>query len=286
MSCLGRRNKVLAMTSPREEAEAFTYVEFGPPHPNDVNAIKYHDKITSTVSTAINDPVTTKFGTYEILRPLTPNCSPSFHKYGKNPPSRVLDLGCEVHNVEWDRSNFVKDSLPYAEDSFDLVRMANLSPCIPRQHWEFVFSEVWRILAPGGRLELIDDDLEFPTIAPPPLSVPHLQKSLNRHCVIIGAEWLAAAVGGSDTRLPLGLRTPRLVPQKLEQEDEVLEELYLLEAVGEANGTKQPNEQDNTVIPSDHLHLVWENQYTNLLGLGIDEESNTSLEPLDLPVLN
>lgn len=199
-----------------------------------------------------------EFRTYELLRPLNPNCSPSFHNYGKNPPSRVLDLGCgkgywvlnaakswkntkvtgldlidvynmcgkephcpespsEVHNVEWDRSNFVKDPLPYAEDSFDLVRMANLSLCIPRQHWEFVFSEVWRILAPGGRLEVIDDDLEFPAIAPPPLSVPHLQKSLNRHCVIIGAEWLAAAVGGSDTRIPLGLQTIQMATLQLAQ---------------------------------------------------------------------
>lgn len=65
--------------------------------------------------------------------------------------------------------------------------MANLSLCIPRQRWEFVFSEVWRVLAPCGRLELIDDDLDFPAIAPPPLSAPRLQKSINRHCVVIGA---------------------------------------------------------------------------------------------------
>ncbi|EED85483.1 predicted protein [Postia placenta Mad-698-R] len=460
MSYLGRRNKVVAVTSPGEEAEAFTYLEFEPPHPNDVDAIKYQDKDhiywSNHVNTAINDPVVgqvevqsysrvsldNEFRTYALLRRLNPNCSPSFHNYGKNPPFRVLDLGCgkgcwvmnaakswkntkvtgldlidvynmcgkephcpespseEVHNVEWDRSNFVKHPLPYAEDSFDLVRIANLSLCIPRQRWEFVFSEVWRILAPGGRLELIDDDLEFPAIAPPPSSAPRLQKSLNRHCVIIGAAFeeveavseyeenvgtckdletifnnmivekydlllrphehfdgllrsrfgegvkklhgitlaipseafieradtarpparrknsepiqfqfthgfyvgqkrykrTAAAVGGSDTRIPLELQTsiqqnddpdctsrassttiatppqPRLVPQKLGQEDEIPEELYLLESVGKANGTKQPHEQDNTVILSDHLYLVWEDQHTNLLGLGIDEE--------------
>ncbi|OSX66962.1 hypothetical protein POSPLADRAFT_1042254 [Postia placenta MAD-698-R-SB12] len=199
--------------------------------------------------------------TYELLRRLNPNCSPSFHNYGKNPPSRVLDLGCgkgywvlnaarswkntkvtgldlidvynmcgkephspespseEVHNVEWDRSNFAKDPLPYAEDSFDLVRMANLSLCIPRQRWEFVFSEVWRVLAPGGRLELIDDDLAFPAIAPPPLSVPRLQKSMNRHCVIIGAapEEVEVAEHDHSTIWPGHTRT---VPQAVSEYEE------------------------------------------------------------------
>ena len=45
---------------------------------------------------------------------------------------------------------------------FDLVRMANLSLCLPHERWEHVLSEVRRVLAQGGRLELIDDYLHFP----------------------------------------------------------------------------------------------------------------------------
>ena len=51
---------------------------------------------------------------------------------------------------------------------FDLVRMANLSLCIPHDRWEHVLSEVRRVLAHGGRLELIDDYLSFPYTKNPP----------------------------------------------------------------------------------------------------------------------
>ncbi|OBZ79066.1 hypothetical protein A0H81_01444 [Grifola frondosa] len=152
------------------------------------------------------------FYMHELLRRLNPNDSPTFHNYGRKPPSDVLDLGCgeghwvlhaakywksshtkvtgldliDVHNnhtgqvfpqlepvsvpknVTWIRSNFVKYALPFSDDSFDLVRMADLSLCIPRQRWSFVFSQVRRVLRPGGRLELIDDRIFFPPIPPPP----------------------------------------------------------------------------------------------------------------------
>lgn len=51
---------------------------------------------------------------------------------------------------------------------FDLVRMANLSLCVPYERWEHVLSEVRRVLAQGGRLELIDDYLSFPHTKRPP----------------------------------------------------------------------------------------------------------------------
>ena len=44
--------------------------------------------------------------------------------------------------------------LPFPDDSFDLVRLANLTLCIPRDRWEFVLQEVFRILIPGGRVEI------------------------------------------------------------------------------------------------------------------------------------
>lgn len=51
---------------------------------------------------------------------------------------------------------------------FDLVRMANLSLCVPHERWEHVMSEVRRVLAQGGHLELIDDYLHFPYTKRPP----------------------------------------------------------------------------------------------------------------------
>lgn len=65
-------------------------------------------------------------------------------------------------------SRSVKYKLPFPKNMFDLVRMANLSLCVPYERWEHVLSEVRRVLAQGGRLELIDDYLYFPYTKRPP----------------------------------------------------------------------------------------------------------------------
>lgn len=59
-------------------------------------------------------------------------------------------------------SSSINYKFPFPDDTFDFVRMANLALCIPYDKWEFVLSQVRRVLAPGGRLELIDDDIYFP----------------------------------------------------------------------------------------------------------------------------
>ncbi|TFK70414.1 hypothetical protein BDN72DRAFT_538187 [Pluteus cervinus] len=137
-----------------------------------------------------------------LLNRLNPNGTPSFHDYGRNPPPNVLDLGCgqghwvkeaasawrqsriigfdlvdvtlpsldQMENVTFVRGNFLKYQLPFPDNHFDLVRMANLTLCIPYDKWEFVLEEVRRVLVVGGRLELIDDQICFPygeTPSPP-----------------------------------------------------------------------------------------------------------------------
>ncbi|KAF7966001.1 hypothetical protein HWV62_40505 [Athelia sp. TMB] len=154
--------------------------------------------------------------TNELLQRLNTNGSPTFHDYGQNPPKNILDLGCgqglwvaeaaaawrehgtrvtgfdlvdiasnaweseggPLDNVIWRQGNFLKYPLPFADETFQLVRMANLSLAIPLDSWSFVISEVRRVLAPGGRLELIDDQIMFPyhhtatPILPPRLPSP------------------------------------------------------------------------------------------------------------------
>ncbi|KAK0230616.1 hypothetical protein IW262DRAFT_1262797 [Armillaria fumosa] len=56
----------------------------------------------------------------------------------------------------------LKNELPFANDSFDLVRMSNLTYAISFEKWEFVLREACRVLTVGGRLELIDDHVFFP----------------------------------------------------------------------------------------------------------------------------
>ncbi|KAJ3983299.1 hypothetical protein F5890DRAFT_1414009 [Lentinula detonsa] len=145
--------------------------------------------------------------THQLLRRLNSNGTPSFYNYVKNKkpiPSSILDLGCgeghwiidahaswpEAHIVGFDlvdvilpeirqterlnfvRGNFIRYALPFPHSSFDLVRVSNLSLAIPTERWNFVLSEIHRVLQVGGRLELIDDALCFPygkeTFAPSP----------------------------------------------------------------------------------------------------------------------
>jgi hypothetical protein len=55
----------------------------------------------------------------------------------------------------------VNHKLGFPKECFDLVRMANLSLCIPEHKWQSVLAEVWRVLLPCGRLEIIDDEVLF-----------------------------------------------------------------------------------------------------------------------------
>ncbi|KAJ3536941.1 hypothetical protein NM688_g6767 [Phlebia brevispora] len=141
------------------------------------------------------------YHTTDLLERLTGG-SPTFHQY-EQPPRRVLDLGCgegtwvkhaaakwnspDTHidgldirplwesghrhvetsilscTVSWKVANFL-DQLPYEDNTFDLVRAANLALCIPYHCWLPFLREVKRILRVGGRLELIDDEFFFPPI--------------------------------------------------------------------------------------------------------------------------
>ncbi|KAF9486494.1 hypothetical protein BDN70DRAFT_16626 [Pholiota conissans] len=122
------------------------------------------------------------------------NNQPSFHDFGKRPPTTVLDLGCGegnwavnaasywkdteivgldivditlpafalTGNLYFIQADFLERKLPFPAKRFDFVRMANLALCIPKDRWESLFQEVHRVLAPGGRLEVIDDQIQFP----------------------------------------------------------------------------------------------------------------------------
>ncbi|KAJ6621493.1 hypothetical protein B0H10DRAFT_2017534 [Mycena sp. CBHHK59/15] len=126
--------------------------------------------------------------TWELLRKLNAVNSPSFYNYGGRPPQNVLDLGCGqghwmldaaiawqaagtqitgfdmvdmtkalwpvaqrqgvLNKIKFVRGNFVKQPLPFADGSFQLVRMASLALCIPYEKWDFVLHQVRRVLAP------------------------------------------------------------------------------------------------------------------------------------------
>ncbi|KAJ7650944.1 hypothetical protein FB45DRAFT_28166 [Roridomyces roridus] len=150
--------------------------------------------------------------TWELLNVL--NRSPSFHNYSTRPPHYVLDLGCgaghwaldaavawrdggtqiigfdmvdttkalwgqrRMHNVKFVKGNFMKKPLPFPDEYFDLVRIANLTLCVPYDKWEFLLQQAHRVLAVGGRLEFIDDQVFFP-YGKPPLLAPTSPEQQN-----------------------------------------------------------------------------------------------------------
>jgi len=148
----------------------------------------------------------------DLLLQRLSNGSPSFHNYGRKPPGSVLDLGCgpghwihfaaniwkssfftgfdlvniilpgldSMENVKFVQGDFLNYKLPFPSKTFDYIRMANLVLCIPFDKWETLMTEVHRVLAPGGRLEFIDDQIFFPYGNPPPKDLPALPSPFTR----------------------------------------------------------------------------------------------------------
>ncbi|KAF7310843.1 MAP kinase kinase kinase [Mycena chlorophos] len=179
-----------------------------PPPPPQADEQRIEPRIATKVGAYPLDPYDTSLmeadrQTWELMRKLNRNGSPSFHNYGGRAPRSVLDLGCGsgtwlldaatswptaqvigfdrtetlrgmwpiaqgngIDNIQFVRGNFVKDPLPFPDGSFDFVRMANLALCIPQSRWEFVLREAHRVLVVGGRLEFIDDHVFFPYAKP------------------------------------------------------------------------------------------------------------------------
>ncbi|KAH8835631.1 hypothetical protein DL96DRAFT_72503 [Flagelloscypha sp. PMI_526] len=123
-----------------------------------------------------------------LLRRINPVNGPTFHEYTV-PPKQILDLGCGVghwaafaanywmdstvtafdmvdvrassmpmpSNCKFVMGNYVKYTLPFENDTFDFIRMADLTLTVPLNRWNHLLGECNRVLTVGGRLEIIQD---------------------------------------------------------------------------------------------------------------------------------
>ncbi|GJE86204.1 S-adenosyl-L-methionine-dependent methyltransferase [Phanerochaete sordida] len=78
------------------------------------------------------------------------------------------------------QANYVYNGLPFKDASFHFVRMACLSAVVPFDRWSALLQEVDRVLKPGGRLEVIDDEIFFPEPQAPPPNVAPLRTTAVR----------------------------------------------------------------------------------------------------------
>jgi SAM-dependent methyltransferase len=62
--------------------------------------------------------------------------------------------------VSWVVANALQ-GLPFPDNSFDFIHIRMLNSGVPEDRWEFVLTEVLRVLAPAGRLEVSETDWNF-----------------------------------------------------------------------------------------------------------------------------
>ncbi|KAF9485800.1 hypothetical protein BDN70DRAFT_459133 [Pholiota conissans] len=121
----------------------------------------------------------------------------SFHVF-ETPPTKVLEIGCgtgtwllhgartwkECHfvgldivplhpdlrnvgspdlasRITWVQHNFL-EGLPFQNEEFDFVHIKRIALGVPENKWDLLFEEVARVMKPGARLEIIEEDLFFP----------------------------------------------------------------------------------------------------------------------------
>ncbi|KAF8177014.1 hypothetical protein BJ912DRAFT_1063707 [Pholiota molesta] len=63
--------------------------------------------------------------------------------------------------ITWVQHNFL-EGLPFQNEEFDFVHIKRIALGVPEDKWDSFFEEVARVMKPGGRLEIIEEDLFFP----------------------------------------------------------------------------------------------------------------------------
>jgi ubiquinone/menaquinone biosynthesis C-methylase UbiE len=75
-------------------------------------------------------------------------------------PTKVHPPNCQFRVAD------LNDGIPLPGDSCDLVRHQLLMPIISGEGWSTYIAECFRVCAPGGWIEMIEDDYEFINAGP------------------------------------------------------------------------------------------------------------------------
>lgn len=69
----------------------------------------------------------------------------------------------QIARIEFVQGNFF-NTLPFQSDRFDFIRLAFLELAIPESKWVPLLKEAWRVLRPGGHIEVVIESQLFPTV--------------------------------------------------------------------------------------------------------------------------
>ncbi|KAF9223770.1 hypothetical protein BS17DRAFT_880364 [Gyrodon lividus] len=87
-----------------------------------------------------------------------------FDVLSTQPKLSILDKSLS-RRLKWVHGNLL-DGLPFLDGQFHFIRMVRMGLHIPEDEWGYVFGEISRVLHPKGVVEIIEEDLIFPSQTP------------------------------------------------------------------------------------------------------------------------
>lgn len=69
----------------------------------------------------------------------------------------------QIARIEFVQGNFF-NTLPFLPERFDYIRLSFLELAIPESKWVPLLKDCWRVLKPGGHIEVIIESQLFPTV--------------------------------------------------------------------------------------------------------------------------
>lgn len=79
-------------------------------------------------------------------------------------PSSIALEDPHSSRIHWIHGNFLTTKLPFEDDEFDHVHIRSIARAVPENKWGYLFEEINRVLRPGGSVEMIEDDIIFPSL--------------------------------------------------------------------------------------------------------------------------
>ncbi|TDL28128.1 S-adenosyl-L-methionine-dependent methyltransferase [Rickenella mellea] len=95
-----------------------------------------------------------------------PDCQfVGFDLVNMQPPICMLDQDPSLKGrIQWVHGNFLTTKLPFDDDEFDHIHIQAIARTVPENKWPYLFEEVFRVLSPGGAIEMIEEDITFPVL--------------------------------------------------------------------------------------------------------------------------
>lgn len=123
---------------------------------------------TTSLSTAEEDSNGNAASASSVLLHQCSTPSPLSQAHSSSQPQPTLPAHARI---KWVHHNFLsRRGLPFGTGEFDLVRVNGVAQGVPEDRWDHLLAELTRVLALGGSLEIIEEDILFPVVLAPKIT--------------------------------------------------------------------------------------------------------------------